>query len=70
LALFLAGKPFQGILNLILWLIAIVFAITVLGFIVGFVLWVVCDVHAIFVMHSVKADERNKALIDAMKDKG
>lgn len=70
LALFLSGKPFQGILNLILWLGAVVFAITIIGFTVGFVLWVVCAVHAIFVVHGAAAEARTKALLDAMRDKG
>jgi hypothetical protein len=70
LALFLSGKPFQGILNLILWLASIVFAITILGFTIGFVLWAICAVHAVFVVNGAKADARNKALIDAMKGKG
>jgi hypothetical protein len=70
LALFLSGKPFQGILNLLLWLGAIVFAITIIGFSVGFVLWAICAVHAVFVVHSAAAEARTKALIDAMRDKG
>lgn len=70
LALFLSGKPFQGILNLLLWLASVIFAITILGFTIGFVLWVVCAVHAIFVVHSAAADARTKALLDAMKDRG
>ncbi len=70
LALFLSGKPFQGILNLLLWLASVIFAITILGFTIGFVLWVICAVHAIFVVHSAAADARTKALLDAMKEKG
>ncbi|MFM7344018.1 MAG: hypothetical protein ACKO1J_01440 [Tagaea sp.] len=69
LALFLVGKPFQGILNLLLWLASVIFAITIFGFGIGFVLWAICAVHAIFVVHSAKADARTKALLDAMKDR-
>jgi hypothetical protein len=69
LALFLSGKPFQGILNLLLWLASVLFAITILGFTIGFVLWAICAVHAVFVVNGAKADARNKALIDAMKGK-
>jgi hypothetical protein len=67
LALFLVGKPFQGILNLILWLASIVFALTILGFTIGFVLWAIAAVHAVFVVNGAKADKRNQALLDAIK---
>ncbi|MBC8792742.1 MAG: YqaE/Pmp3 family membrane protein [Tagaea sp. CACIAM 22H2] len=67
LALFLVGKPFQGIFNLILWLASIVFALTILGFTIGFVLWLIAALHAAFVVNGVKADKRNQALIDAIK---
>ena len=70
LTLFLSGKPFQGVLNLILWLGAVVLTILIVTASVAFVLWVICAVHAIFVVHSAKADARQKALLDALKTKG
>ena len=53
LAVFLCGKPIQGILNIIL---------TLLGWIPGMI-------HALFVVHNHLADKRNQAVIDAIANK-
>lgn len=52
-AVFLCAKPIQGLLNIILTLM----------------FWVPGIVHALFVVHSHLADNRNKELIKAIKDK-
>lgn len=68
LALLLIGKPFQFVINLILWLLAVVFAITIVGFIpfgVGF--WGVGVLHAVLAVNNHRAEKRNQALINAMK---
>ena len=49
-AVLMVGKPIQALLNLVL---------TVLG-------WLPGVIHAIFVINSHKADQRNEALIKAM----
>ncbi len=54
LAVFLCGKPIQGILNIIL---------TLLG-------WIPGVIHALFVVNSHLADKRNKELISAIKENG
>lgn len=51
-AVFLCGKPFQGVLNIFLTL----------------AFWVPGAVHAVFVVHSHLADKRNRELINAMQD--
>ena len=53
LAVFLCGKPIQGILNIVL---------TLLG-------WIPGVIHALFVVSSHLADKRNKELISAINDK-
>ncbi len=51
LAVFLCGKPIQGVLNIVL---------TILGIIPGII-------HALFVVHAHLADKRNEKLVDAIK---
>ena len=51
LAVLLAGKPFQALLNVVLTI----------------ALWVPGMIHAIFVVHNYYADKRNERLIKAMK---
>jgi hypothetical protein len=68
LALLLIGKPIQFVVNLVLWLLAVIFSLTIIGFIpfgVGF--WGVAVLHAILAVNNHRAEKRNRALIDAMK---
>lgn len=51
LAVFLCGKPFQAVLSIFLTL----------------AFWVPGVVHALFVVHSHLADQRNKELVKAIK---
>jgi uncharacterized membrane protein YqaE (UPF0057 family) len=50
-AVFVCAKPIQGILNIFLCIL----------------LWVPGIIHALFVVHSHLADQRNKKWIDAIK---
>ena len=50
-AVFLCGKPIQGILNIVLTLC----------------FWVPGVIHALFVVHSHLADKRTDRIVDAMK---
>lgn len=52
LAVFLCGKPIQGILNIVL---------TLLG-------WLPGVIHALFVVNSHLADKRNKEVIEAINN--
>lgn len=67
-ALFASGKVIQAVLNLIIWLFAIVILVFSLGFgsPVSFALWLVTAIHAVFSVHSKKADDRTQKVIDAV----
>ncbi len=67
LALLLIGKWFQAILNLLLYATALVFAITIVFFHIGFVAWIIAVVHAVLVINDHRADRRNRELIEAMR---
>lgn len=58
LALLMVGAWFQAILNLILFVIAVVFAILSFG-----TLWIICIVWAVFVVYRVKSDERTRQIV-------
>lgn len=51
LAFFMVGKPFQGILSLVL-------CVTVLG-------WIPAAIWAIFVVNQAQADKRHRELLEA-----
>ncbi|TFH75581.1 YqaE/Pmp3 family membrane protein [Gammaproteobacteria bacterium LSUCC0112] len=53
LAVFLCGKPFQALLNILLTLC----------------FWIPGVVHALFVVHSHLADKRTDRIVNAMKGK-
>ena len=59
-ALLVIGKVFQGIFNLILFVIAGVLWFLSLGFasFITFPLWIVCIVHALFVVDNHRTDNR------------
>lgn len=68
LSLLLIGKPIQFVVNLVLWVLAVIFSLTIIGFFpfgVGF--WGVAVLHAILTVNNHRAEKRNRALIDAMK---
>lgn len=68
LALLFIGKPIQFVINLILWLLAVVFALTIIGFIpFGLGFWGVGVAHAVLAVNNHRAEKRNRQLIDAMK---
>lgn len=52
LAVFSCGKPWQGILNIILFICTV---------------WIGSMIHAIFVVHNYYADERTQKLIQAIQ---
>jgi uncharacterized membrane protein len=69
LALLLYGKIFQAIFNLILYAFAwVVFIFSLfLGGSPGFVIWLICALHAILAINAAKKDRRTQAMIEAMK---
>lgn len=70
LALLLAGKPFQAIANLILYILSIFFWITIILHSVGFVLWALGLIHAIASIDNARANRRNRALMAEMRQNG
>jgi hypothetical protein len=58
LAVLLCGKPFQAIVNGLLWLTGIVAAMLA----VGFPVILACIVHAVGVVHNHYADQRARRL--------
>ena len=70
LALLLTGKPIQALLNLILYILSIVFWLTIVFHSVGFLLWAVCVVHAVLAINSAQADRRTRKIVEAMRATG
>jgi hypothetical protein len=66
LALLLIGKPFQAIFNFILYLLSLVFWVTIILHSLGFALWAVAFIHAVLSINSHKADRRNRRLIESL----
>ena len=70
MALAFAGKPFQALFNLILYLLSIVFWITIVLHSVGLALWAMAFLHALLAIHSAHEDRRARAIADAMRRRG
>ena len=70
-AIFIAGKPIQGIINAIIFVISILVFIGTLGFgsFLSFPLWVVAVIHALFVVHGNRNDQRTRDLISAASNR-
>lgn len=69
-ALFVCGRIFQGVFNLLVCILAIVIVLGTLGLGSGvsFVLWIAAIVHAVFVVHNDRADARvERAVKKAVK---
>ncbi len=63
LALLLAGRPFQALLNFLLFVVSIVLAILTFG-----TLWMICVIWALVVVHGHYNDQRvRRAVADAMR---
>lgn len=65
LALLLYGKIFQAIFNLLIYVLAWVafFVTLLLGGSLGFVLWLIAALHAIFVINDAKKNARAAAIL-------
>ena len=64
LVVFLCGKPFQGIVNLLIWLAAWLGAF--LAAVPGVFLWVIACGHAVLVLNNRNADRRAQKIADAV----
>jgi hypothetical protein len=67
LALLFAGKPFQALFNGVLYLLSIVFWITIVFHHAGFVLWLIAFVHAALAIHSMHEDRRARWIANARR---
>jgi len=66
LALLLIGRPISALFNLILYILSIVFWITIIFHHIGFVLWLVAFVHAVLVIHGAHENRRARWIADSM----
>ncbi len=67
LALLLAGKPFQALANLAIYLLSIVCWITIVLHSAGFVLWGVGFLHAVLAIGNARADRRARRIMRAQR---
>lgn len=63
LAILMAKKPFQAVINAVFWIVGVFFFLLGGGF-----LLLLCIVHAFFVVHGHKQNKRDKAIIEAIKE--
>ncbi len=68
LALLLTGKPVQALANLILYLLSIVFWVTIIFHTVGFMLWALGVLHAVLAINNARADRRTRRLLAALHE--
>jgi len=69
LALLFAGKPFQALANLILYILSIVCWITIVFHHAGFLLWAIGVVHAVLAISDAREDRRVRRMIAASRDR-
>lgn len=67
LALLFAGKPFQALANLILYVLSIVCWITIILHHAGFVLWAIAVLHAVLAIRDAREDRRARRVIAASR---
>ena len=67
LALLFAGKPFQALANLILYILSIVCWITIIFHHAGFVLWAIGVLHAVLAISDAREDRRVRRLIQSSR---
>jgi hypothetical protein len=68
LALLFAGKPFQALANLILYILSIAAWLTVVFFHAGFLIWAIAALHAVLAIHAAREDRRARRIIAAGRD--
>ena len=65
LALLLTGKPFQALANFILYVLSIVFWITIILHSLGFLLWGIAVLHAVLAINHAREERRVRRIIQA-----
>lgn len=67
LALLFAGKPFQALANLVLYILSIVCWITIVLHHAGFVLWGIGVLHAVLSINHAREERRARRIIAATR---
>lgn len=67
LALLLAGRPISALFNLILYVLSIVFWITIIFHSAGFLLWGVAFIHAVLAINNDREERRARRILGAMR---
>jgi hypothetical protein len=67
LALLFAGKPFQALANLVLYILSIVCWITIVLHHAGFVLWGIGVLHAVLSINNAREERRARRIIAATR---
>ena len=68
-SLLLVRKPVQAAISLLLHLLAVFLFVTVIASWLGFVLFTALVLHALFVVHGVKADQRAERIAEAVQQR-
>ena len=63
LALLLTGKPISALFNLILYILSIVFWITIIFHHIGFLLWAIGVLHAVLAINHAREERRARRII-------
>ena len=67
LALLLTGKPISALFNLILYILSIVFWVTIIFHEVGFVLWLLAVIHAVLAINNARENRRARWIANATR---
>jgi len=68
LALLLAGRPISALFNFILYVLSIVFWITIIFHSAGFLLWAVALIHAVLAINNDREERRARRIVSAMRE--
>ena len=67
LALLFAGKPFQALFNLVLYIVSIVLWATIVFFHAGFIVWLIAVAHALLAISDAREDRRARRIARAIE---
>lgn len=67
LALLFAGKPFQALFNLILFVLALALTLSIIFSWAGIALWIAGVAHAVLVINNAREDRRTRRIVAAME---
>ncbi|MGD0144703.1 MAG: hypothetical protein ABSC92_16245 [Rhizomicrobium sp.] len=68
LALLFEGKPISALFNFILYILSIIFWITIIFHHVGFLLWAIGVLHAVLAINHTREERRARRIIAASKN--